>query len=96
MRKRTRSRFALRKRPLTTSELDQYAKDFVAKVVTELSEYGELLTVTYLLVDDDFVLVPAVYRTSLEKDIATAAIDALTTRLQPPCSVLRHARLGER
>ncbi|MBY0279120.1 hypothetical protein K2Z84_27620 [Candidatus Binatia bacterium] len=33
--------------------------------------------------DDDFVLVPAFYRTSLEKEIATVAIDALVARLNP-------------
>lgn len=32
---------------------------------------------------DDFVLVPTFYRTSLEKQVATVAIDALIARLDP-------------
>ncbi|MBY0274494.1 hypothetical protein K2Z84_04065 [Candidatus Binatia bacterium] len=63
--------------------MEEYARDFVAKVVAELREHGELLTVTYLLVGDDYVLVPAFYRTSLEKLVATVAIDALMARLGP-------------
>jgi hypothetical protein len=39
--------------------------------------------VAYLLVDDNFVLVPASYRTSLEKEVATAAIEALNMCLKP-------------
>lgn len=72
-----------RPRSLTRSELEKYAADFVAKVVAELREHGELLTVTYLLMDDDFVIVPAFYGTALEKQVVTAAIDGLVARLVP-------------
>jgi hypothetical protein len=83
VRSRTRSPATRRKRSLSSSELEEYTKDFVAKVVAELQEHGELLTVTYLLLGDDFVLVPTFYRTSLEKQVATVAIDALIARLGP-------------
>lgn len=72
-----------RPRPLTRSELEEYARDFVAKVVAELQEHGELLTVTYLLTNDDYLLVPTFYRTALEKHVSTAAIEALIARLSP-------------
>lgn len=72
-----------RRRSLTRSELEECVRDFVTKVVAELREHGELLTVTYLLMGNDFVLVPTFYRTSMEKQVATAAIDALIGHLNP-------------
>lgn len=70
-------------RPLTRSELEEYARDFVAKVVVELREHGELLTLAYLLVHDDLVLVPTFYRTPVEKDVCVVALRRLEERLRP-------------
>lgn len=71
-----------RVRPLARSELEEYARDIVVKVVAELREHGELLTVTYVLTDDDLVLLPTFYRTPLEKDVCVLSLRLVEKRLR--------------
>ena len=70
------------KLPLSRSELEEYGRGFVVQVLDELSVHGELLTLAYLLVGDDFVVVPTLYRTPVENDVCVVALLRLEERFQ--------------
>ncbi len=63
-----------RQPPVDRSTPECYARSISRKACSELAQLGYLITVTYLLLGNEFITVPMFYRTEFEKQLWTASV----------------------